>query len=375
MNTKEPLIIPFYAKFTIFLIGIFVLFAMLYITKSIVLPLVFAIIIAILLQPVVNFITRKGINRILAISISLVLTMIVIGAFGAFIISQLSRLSDSWPLLVDKFTGTLNEIIAAAGDYYEIDPVKIHAWVAKTQGELINTSSAAIGATLSTIGGLLVAVFLVPVYVFLILFYEPLILDFIRKLFGESHQSEVGSVVSKTKTVVQRYLMGLVIEAAIIAGLEATALFLLGIEYAILLGILGALLNTIPYLGGLVAVALPMMVAIVTKSSGWYAIYILIIYYVIQLIDNNYIVPKIVASKVKINALFSIIVVIAGNALWGIPGMFLSIPLLAIVKLIFDHVEGLKPWGFLLGDTMPGLLDLPPIITKIIKKPKVDKED
>jgi predicted PurR-regulated permease PerM len=154
----------------------------------------------------------------------------------------------------------------------------------------------------------------------------------------------------------------------IIATLDATALFILGIEYAILLGIIGALLNLIPYIGGLVAVALPMMVALATKDNAWYAVYVLIIYYIIQLIDNNYIVPKIVASKVKINALFSIIVVIAGNALWGIPGMFLSIPLLAIVKLIFDHLDSLKPWGFLMGDTMPPIIKIVPIFNKLTKK-------
>jgi predicted PurR-regulated permease PerM len=96
----------------------------------------------------------------------------------------------------------------------------------------------------------------------------------------------------------------------------------------------------------------------------------MIAYYFIQLIDNNYIVPIIVASKVKINALFSIIVVIAGNALWGIPGMFLSIPVLAIVKLICDHIETLKPWGFLLGDTMPPLIKIDAILKKIKIKPK-----
>ena len=96
----------------------------------------------------------------------------------------------------------------------------------------------------------------------------------------------------------------------------------------------------------------------------------MIAYYIIQLIDNNYLVPYIVSSKVKINALFSIIVVIAGNALWGIPGMFLSIPLLAIVKLIFDHIEPLEPWGFLLGDTMPSILKINPILKKLIKKSK-----
>jgi predicted PurR-regulated permease PerM len=96
-------------------------------------------------------------------------------------------------------------------------------------------------------------------------------------------------------------------------------------------------------------------------------LYVLILYYIIQLIDNNFIVPYIVASKVKINALFSIIVVLAGNALWGLTGMFLSIPLLAIIKLIFDHLEGLKPWGFLLGDTMPPIIGRNPILKRIKK--------
>jgi predicted PurR-regulated permease PerM len=369
VNKYDDIKVPFYAKTTILLIGLFVLFAMLYIAKGIILPLVFSVIIAIVLQPVVNFIARRKINRVIAIIITLALTIVAIGAFGAFIFSQISRFGDSLPILINKFNTTANEIIIYASGYYEIDSVKVYDWITKTQGELLNSSTAAIGQTLSTLSTILVAVFLIPVYVFLILFYEPLILDFVRKLFGESHQIQVREVVTQTKTVIQRYLTGLVIEAVIIASLEATALFILGIEYAILLGILGALLNTIPYIGGLVAVALPMTVALVTKSSGWYAIYILIIYYVIQLIDNNYIVPKIVASKVKINALFSIIVVIAGNALWGVPGMFLSIPLLAIVKLIFDHIEPLKPWGFLLGDTMPPLLEieLKPILKKIKK--------
>jgi predicted PurR-regulated permease PerM len=255
-----------------------------------------------------------------------------------------------------------------ASGYFDINPQNIHDWITKTKDELINKSSAAIGQTLVSVGSGLVVLLLVPVYIFMILFYQPLLLEFIRRLFGTSNKSQVSEIVTQTKTVIQRYLIGLVIEAVIIATLETAALLILGIDYAILLGIIGALLNIIPYIGGLVAVALPMMVALATKSTAWYALYVLAIYYFIQLIDNNYIVPKIVASKVKINALFSIIVVIAGNALWGIPGMFLSIPLLAIVKLIFDHIEPLKPWGFLLGDTMPPLLKIKPIRFRRIKK-------
>ncbi|MCX6305935.1 MAG: AI-2E family transporter [Bacteroidetes bacterium] len=359
--------LPFYARITIFLVGSFALIAMLYIAQGIVVPIVFAIIIAILLQPVVNFFLRLRINRLLSIAITLFLTFLIILAFGFLLFSQLSRFSESWPILVEKFTGILNQTITWSAEYFDIKPQKIHEWIIKTKNELINTSSAAIGQTLVSLGSGVVVILLVPTYVFMILYYQPLLLDFIRKLFAKTHQSQVSEIVTQTKTVIQHYLVGLVIEAIIVATLDTAALLILGIDYAILLGIIGALLNVIPYIGGIVAVALPMMIAVATKSTAWYALYVLAAYYFIQLIDNNYIVPIIVSSKVKINALFSIIVVIAGNALWGIPGMFLSIPLLAIIKLIFDHIEPLKPWGFLLGDTMPQILKIKPIFKKTIK--------
>jgi predicted PurR-regulated permease PerM len=351
---------PFYVKAVLFLVGLYALFTMLYIGKSIIVPLLFATILAILLNPVVVFFVRLRINRVIAIVITLLLTIVIIVAFGSLLISQAIRFSESWPAFVDKFTGSFDQAITWLAGYLDIKPQKIYEWIAKTKIEIINTITHSIGQTLVIIGNGIVVLFLIPLYIFLLLFYQPLLLDFIRKLSNENNKSQVKEVVTQTKTVIQRYLVGLVIEAILVATLNSTALLILGIDYAILIGIIGAMLNVIPYIGGLVAVAIPMIIALATKDSAWYAMYVLGLYYVIQLIDNNYIVPKIVASKVKINALFSIIVVLAGNALWGIPGMFVSIPLLAIVKLIFDHIEPMKPWGFLLGDTMPPLIKIKP---------------
>jgi predicted PurR-regulated permease PerM len=365
---NEELKLPFYAKATIFLIGLVALFSVLYIARGIIIPLVFATILAVLLHPVVNFFVRIRINRILAIAITLIITFLFLAGFSALLISQVSRFSDFWPVLVDKFTLIINQTISDGADYFHRDPQKIHEWIAKTQGEILNSSAAAIGYTLKMIGGGLVVVLLLPVYIFLILFYQPLLIEFIHRLFGKDNHNQVSEIVSKIKTVIQRYLAGLVIEAAIVAALDTSALLILGIDYALLLGITGALLNVIPYIGGLVAVSLPMLVAIATKSSPLYAFYVMAAYYFIQLIDNNYIVPYIVASKVKINALFSIIAVLAGNALWGIPGMFLAIPLLAVIKLVFDHIEPLKAWGFLLGDTMPSLIAIKTIFKKVKSK-------
>jgi len=144
-----------------------------------------------------------------------------------------------------------------------------------------------------------------------------------------------------------------VLEALIVATINSAALLLLGVDYAILLGILGALLNVIPFIGGILAVALPLAVATITKDGFSTQLWIIVAYLVIQFIDNHFLVPYIVSSKVKINALISIIVVLLGAAVWGFGGMFLSIPFVGILKIIFDRIPELKPWGKLLGTEVP----------------------
>jgi len=362
--TENEMKLPFYAKTTITFVGIFALISMLYITKFIVVPLIFAIVIAIVLSPIVDFLVRHKFNRNLSILLAIFLAFLFIAGVGILIFSQISQLSESWPILVEKFTTIVNQSISTISGYLNMNPENIHEWIAKTKGELININGSSLGQTIVSVGSGIAVFFLIPVYVFLIIFYQSIILEFIHRISGKNNQIQAKEIVTQTKTVVQRYLVGLLIEAGIIATLDAAVLFVLGIQYAILFGVIGALLNLIPYIGGIVAVGLPMALALATKSSAWYALYVMIGYYIIQLIDNHYIVPIIVASKVKINALFSIMIVLAGNALWGIPGMFLSIPLLAVVKLIFDNIEPLKPWGFLLGDTMPSLIIIKPIFKK-----------
>ena len=357
-------ILPFYAKAGIFFVGLSALLTILYIAQGIIVPLIFAFVIAILLNPVVGFFNRMKINRVVSIIMTMLLTVLIIVAFCAILYTQAKSFSESWPILVNKFTLLLNQTISNLSDYLNIRPRLIHAWITKSQQELININTAFIGQTLVSVGAGLMTLVLIPVYVFVILYYQPLLVEFIHRLFREEHQNQVTEITTQTKSVIQHYLVGLLIEAIIVGILNTMGLLLIGIDYAILLGVIGALLNVIPYIGGIISVALFMMVGLVTKTSGWFVLYILGIHTFIQLVDNNFIVPKIVAAKVKINALFSIIVVLVGNALWGVPGMFLSIPLLAIVKVIFDHIESLKPWGYLLGDTMPKIIKIRPIFKK-----------
>ena len=365
MNGNE-LKLSSYVKAATILIGLFALFILLYLAQGIIVPLIYSVIIAIVLHPVVNFFVRMKINRVFAITIIIILTILVLTVLGTLFVSQVSRFAESWPLLVEKFTEAINDAVIWASGYFDMNPDKFHGWLTQFKDESINVGVSSIGQTIVTIGGWFVMLFLIPVYVFLLLLYQPLILDFIHKLVNADQQGSLGKMISQSKTVIQGYLIGLFTEFVILAILYTVALFILGIDYAILLGAVVALLNVVRYIGPLIGIAMVMALALITKSPA-FVFYILIFHIIIQIIDNFYIVPKIVASRVRINALFSIIAIIAGYALWGISGMFLAIPLLAIAKLIFDNIERLKPWGFLLGDTMPPLIHINPIIKRLKK--------
>jgi len=330
----------------------------LYIGQSIFVPLIFALFISIVVNPVTNFLVRKGLNRIIAIFISIILVMLFTALLLFFISMQISMFWNTYPQLKEKFDMAGDEVITWCAGKFNIEAVVIHGWIKDTLNQTSRGIAGSIGQTLLTVGNALVITVLIPVYIFLILYYKILLLEFIRKLFAQEHHARVVEVLESTNIVIRSYLLGLIIEGSIVAVLNSIGLLALGIKYAILLGITGAILNVIPYIGGIAAIALPMVIAFVTKSP-LSALLVLIVYLVIQFIDNHYLIPYIVASKVKVNALVAIVVTLIGNLLWGVAGMFLAIPITALVKVIFDHIESLKPWGFLLGDTMPPAIKLP----------------
>lgn len=354
MNTTDR--IPFFAKSSLTFIGLFAFIAALYIAKSIVVPIIYATILAIVLSPVVNYFVRKKINRVLAIALTVTMAIAAILLAITLLLSQLRMLSESLPGLLVKIDLLCHQTEAWLSVKFNIRIFNINQWVSEAAASVMSGSQAMIGQTLVGAGSMLVVLVLIPVYVFMILLYQPLLIEFIHKLFRTSKHAAVNDVLTSTKKIIQSYLVGLALEAVIIAVLNTTCLLILGVDYAIFLGVVGAIVNVVPYIGGVIAVVLPMLIAFATKSPTC-ALLVLAGYVLIQFVDNHYIVPKIVASRVKINALVSVTVVLAGGGLWGVPGMFLSILLTAILKVIFDHIESMKPWGFLLGNIQPATRD------------------
>ena len=346
MQTKEY---PFYIKGTVVILGLVLVVFILITLRGILIPFAFALVIAILLNPLVTRFKKWGLGQIPSIILSMLLALMVFGGVMYFLSSQIVGFGENFPVLQQKFETLL---------------VQLEHWIQSTFGIAINKqvemvnealekSKGMIGQTVGTALGTLMVVFILPVYVFLLLFYKTLILNFLYEAFAEENSKKVGDILTQTKSAIQSYMVGLLLEALVVATLNSTALLILGVKYAILLGVIGAILNMLPYIGGIIAIALPLLIATVTKDGYTTQLFIIISYLVIQFIDNNFLVPKIVSSKVQINALFSIIVVLLGGAMWGVSGMFLSIPFVAILKIIFDRVDGLRPWGKLLGDEIP----------------------
>jgi predicted PurR-regulated permease PerM len=340
---------PLYAKVTVILFGL-ILFT--YILKNlgdILTPLAFAVIIAILLNPLVNKLSVYKLGKVPSILISMLLAILVVAGVFYFLSSQILGFGENLPALKAKFGSLLASLQAWLQQKFGLSIKKQMQLI----NEAANSSKALIGGTLNTVIGTLGVVLLLPVYVFLFLFYKTLLLNFLFKLFAEENAAKVSEILGQTKLAIQSYMVGLLLEAAIVAALNATALFIIGVRYALLFGVIGAILNMLPYIGGIIAIALPVLMATVTSEGYSKQLWIVVGYLLIQFIDNNILVPRIVSSKVKINALISIVAVLLGGALWGIAGMFLSIPFVGILKIIFDRVDGLQPWGELLGDEVP----------------------
>ena len=346
---QEPreLQFPIYVKAPLVLLGLALVVFTLHIASEIIFPLFFAAIFTIMLHPVEQWLVRRRVPPLLAIALTVVLGVASLLGLLYFIYIEAAQLSDQMPLFKIKLAQTTAQVHEWLQSRFGLSDQKLQGWLS----EAGNRASGLLGGTLSAVSGLLVVATLIPVYIFLLFLYQRRLVDFLTQVFsGRRQDSSVAEVLRESKATIQSYLVGLLIEASIVATLNTTGLLIIGVPYALLLGVVGALLNFIPYIGGLIAIALPMLMAFVSKPSYGHAVAVLAVYMVIQFIDNHYLIPRIVASNIKVNALVAIVGVLVGNAIGGVAGMFLALPVIAILKIIFDRIPVLKPWGLLLGD-------------------------
>jgi predicted PurR-regulated permease PerM len=340
---------PFYLRSTVILFGLVLCAYALANLRGILIPFSFALFLAILLNPLVDRLELWKIPKVPSIILSLAIAIFLISGIWYFLATQTMHFTDQMPVLQKKTTELVSKLQQDLVSRFKIPLEKQNQYIGEAKAGI----KPLIGQLLGTFLGTLTTAFLLPVYTFLLLYYKNLILNFLYEIFAEENAEEVSTVLRQVKGAIQSYMYGLVIEGLIVASLNTIALLILGVPYAILLGVLGAILNVLPFIGGILAALLPILIATITSDGIHTQIGVAISYIVIQFVDNHFLIPYIVSSKVRINALISIVAVLLGGAVWGLSGMFLSIPFIGILKIVFDRIPELKPWGKLLGDEVP----------------------
>jgi len=317
-------------------------------------PFAFAVLLAVLLLPMVNFLERKKFSRVLSIAIALLFSLLFISAIVYFLSTQIinfiddipsikKHLNDHWITLQKWIRAKMNISLKEQNKYFNNAAENLTG----SKGEYIRD-------TFFSITEALMLVILLPIYTFLILYYRDLIRRFLYAVFRKEYSERVTLVINQSKLMINSYMTGLLIEMGIVAACNSIGLLMLGIKYALFFGVLGAVLNIIPYIGIFTATLFTVLVTLTTSNNSSDIIWVIVIMYGIHMLDVNILMPKIIASRLRINALISILGVVAGGALTGISGLFLSVPAVAMIKIICDQVDGLQPWGILLGDDISG---------------------
>jgi predicted PurR-regulated permease PerM len=318
--------------------------------QAILVPLYFAALIAILLLPLANALEKIRIPRAMA-SLLVVLIALLVISFTVYLLSaQIITFLNDIPAIKKH----LAEHYATLQLWIE-QQFSISATVQKT---LVNNAAADVqGAgivyvkqTFFTVAQSVAFIIFILIYAFLILYYRSTIKKFIAAVFVTPDKKSIDAVLAGTKLVVKNYMTGLVIEMIIISTSNSIVLIIIGVKYAIFLGVFTGILNIIPFIGIYTGIIFTVLITLTTSANMSQIVWIIIGLLAVHFVDSNFLMPRIVGSKVKINALMTILGAVAGGLLLGFPGVFLALPTIAILKIIFDKIDVMKPWGMLLGD-------------------------
>lgn len=340
---------PYYARLAFILMCIVLSYLILTVGNSVLIPVAFAFLVALVLLPVVTFLRLKArLPDGLAIAISVVGLLLFLIGLVYLLSFQIADLSQDFPLLRDKIALWIEQLQKWGRHRYNLTLRDQQSYIQKMSGAVMSGAAATAGAFALALGHFLFWTAIVFVYAFFILTYRRLISRFITSLFPSQHRLTVRRSLLETRKVVNGYVLGLLTETVIVAAAVTISLSLLGIRYAFLLGLLAGVLNIIPYLGFISVLVFTGLLTLVHHSPPT-ALLACVVMSVIHLLDANLLAPRVIGGRVRMNPLATLIGLFIGELIWGIPGLFLAIPLAAVMKVIFSHVEALQPWAMVMG--------------------------
>jgi len=346
---QRKLPIPVIVKAAIIMLFWVLLYLILDRFRNILYPICLGILFALLLRPVMEFMMKKRVPRILSVFFSLLLGLTVVYGTLFFISRQVSHIINNSPTIETQIHKNLESTLVAVENAFNVPIQDQKNWL-KRNMKLASKSSTnsinkVIGATTQTI----FTIGILPVYVFFILFYSHRFKTFLLLLTNADKKNNHNKVLTNIAKVTQNYMSGMFLVVLILAVINSVGFYLIGLKHPILFGSIAAILNFIPYFGTIFGFSIPFAASLLIMDSPLYALKIFLMFLVVQFIENNLLTPNIVGRKLKINPLIIIISVLFGGAIWGLPGMFAVVPFVGMLKIICLSVPKLRPWGYLLG--------------------------
>jgi predicted PurR-regulated permease PerM len=337
--------------------------------KSFLIPFTIAGLLSMLLLPVTKWLRSKGIAKALAILIAMLSLVAVIVGVVWLIAWQVQDLAKESSGIEQQLTQKLKQVQDYISETFNISKEKQQEVVKEQQSSSQGGAGKTAGTLLSGLGSFLTNLLLVFVYIFLFIFFSNRIRQFIIKIAGTRQKANTEKALDNIQQVSQKYLTGLAMMIAILWIMYGIGFSIVGVKQALFFAVLCGLLEIVPFIGNLTGTALTILASVMQGGDMNMVIGILITYTLVQFIQTYLLEPLVVGAGVNINPLFTIIGLVAGELLWGIAGMMLAIPLMAIFKIVCEHVDALQPFALLMGsdDKEPGVVEK---IKKAFKKKK-----
>ncbi len=342
---------PFYQKLASVLVSLIAIGYLVILGKEILSPLIFSCLFSILLLPLASFMERRfGFRRGLASILAILILVTFISSIIYFVGMQISDLADDWPQFKIQLNSSLASIQHWIAFKFHINSYKQLTFLKSAASKALDSGTTVLGTTIISLSSFVLFLIFTFIYTLFLLTFRRLIMNFLLSVFLEENSIVVHDIVEKVQQILRKYIIGLFIEMCVVSVVVFIAFWSFGIKYAALLAIITGLLNIIPYIGIFSAMLISFLITFATAAATGKLFLVVITLVITHLVDSNILLPGIVGSKVKINPLITVLGVVLGEMIWGVSGMFLSIPVIAVLKIIFDRVESLKPWGVLLGE-------------------------
>ncbi len=320
-------------------------------TRNVLIPFVVSVFFMYLLYPLVWQIEKRGVNRVFSILIVIVLAIVFLAGATLFTAIRFSNTSVDLVQLKEMVETKIDSVQHLLGARFGLNENSTEKYFNRITDNLFSSWEKSMGNFFSATTTIIFQIGILPVFTFFLLYYRTKLAYFILRFSSRENRLKSLCIMREISNIATRYMGGVLMVVLILALLNSLGLYIVGVPHAIVLGILAALLNLIPYIGTFIGGLIPVLYVFFTFSNPFETVIkVIILFVIVQFTENNILTPNIVGNNVRLNPLAIILSLLLANLVWGVAGMLIVVPCLAMAKIVMRNIDELKPFAYLISD-------------------------